>query len=64
MLIKECKKHDWRVGAFIGAVAARKIHKKGVYIRCYKCGKEIRAYYNQPVKLRRFIWPDERRFKK
>lgn len=42
---KECKRHDWRVGSYIGYLIGKRIMKKGIHIKCYKCGKVICAYY-------------------
>ena len=41
----ECKRHKWKVGAFIGRVEKKKIVKKGIHIWCWKCKKRIKAYY-------------------
>lgn len=43
--MKPCKKHDWRVGSFIGGFKGKRIIKKGLNIFCYKCGKKVRAKY-------------------
>lgn len=44
---KECKRHDWRVGSFIGYITPLGMFsKKGINIWCYKCGKKIKAYYS------------------
>ena len=49
MTLKLCKRHDWRVGSFIGYLDTGKIKRRGLNIWCYKCSKKIKAYYNKPI---------------
>jgi len=44
-MTKECKRHDWRVGSYIGYFIGKRIMKKGINVWCWKCGKRIKAYY-------------------
>ena len=56
--MKECKRHDWRVGSFIGDIKRTKktdkiyLYKKGINVWCYKCGKKIKAYYKGKFRIR------------
>ena len=43
---KECR-HKWIIGAGIGGIEKGKIKSIGLYIRCEKCNKIIKAYYYQ-----------------
>lgn len=43
--MKECKRHSWRVGSFIGYFIGKQIRKKGINIWCENCNKKIKAYY-------------------
>lgn len=43
-MIKECKRHQWRIGAGIGGIVNGKLKTIGLNIWCWKCGKVIRAY--------------------
>ena len=40
---KECR-HKWIIGAGIGGIEKGKIKSIGLYIRCEKCNKIIKAY--------------------
>lgn len=42
---QECKRHDWKVGSYIGGFKNKRIIKEGINIWCFKCGKKIKAYY-------------------
>lgn len=48
----ECKRHDWRVGAYKGEIINGKVKKIGLWIWCFKCNKKILAYY-KPKNVRK-----------
>ena len=50
--MKECKRHDWRIGAWKGGIKNGKIVKLGKWIWCYKCGKKILAKNTPEIKLK------------
>jgi len=51
-VMKECKRHDWRIGAWKGGIKNGKIVKLGKWIWCYKCGKKILAKNTPKIKLK------------
>lgn len=38
---KECKRHDWRLGAKIGKLSNGKIVANKQVVLCFKCGEKI-----------------------
>ncbi len=40
---KDCKRHKWRVGSWIGKLIGKKIIKIKLNIWCEKCNKVIKA---------------------
>jgi hypothetical protein len=40
---QECKRHNWKIGAYKGGIKGKKIIKLGLWVFCTKCNKRIYA---------------------
>jgi len=46
----KCKRHEWRIGSFIGAIRKGKVMKIGINVWCSKCNSKLRAFYEEKPK--------------